>query len=41
MWNWHHYQTLSMKKKIGNTERKDGELNTWYTRKVTGMSMTN
>jgi len=47
MWNWHHYQTLSIKKKnikwkkSGNTERRDRELNTWYTGKVMGMNMIN
>ena len=28
-------------KKSGNTERRDRELNTWYTRKVMGTNMIN
>ena len=28
-------------KKSGNTERRNGELNTWYTGKIMGMNMIN
>jgi len=28
-------------KKSENTEKRDGELNTWYTGKVMGMNMIN
>jgi len=47
MWNQHHYQILSMKKKSmkwkksGSIERGDGELNIWCIGKVMEISMTN
>ena len=47
MWNRHHHQTLSMRKKSmkwrksESIERRDRELNIWYIGEVMGMSMTN